>query len=40
LKDIIKKSMEELSEDIIALTSKEYIKSIEEARLDYKKREE
>ena len=36
IKDIVRNSMEEISEDIIALTSKNYIQSIEEARKDYK----
>ncbi len=36
IKGIVKETMEEISEDIIALTSREYIKSIEEARKDYK----
>ncbi len=36
IKGIVKETMEEISEDILALTSREYIKSIEEARKDYK----
>ena len=33
----IHKAFEDISEDIIALSSKEYIKSIKEAREDFKK---
>ena len=36
IENIVKKTMEEISEDILALTSKHYIQSIEEARKDYK----
>ena len=36
IENIVKKTMEEISEDILALTSKNYIQSIEEARKDYK----
>ena len=32
----INKAFEELSEDILALSSQEYLKSIEEAREDFK----
>jgi len=36
LSDIIKESLGELIEDVIALSSQEYLISIEEARSDYK----
>ncbi len=36
IENIVKKTMEEISEDILALTSKNYIQSIEEARKNYK----
>ncbi len=36
ISDAIKESLEDLIEDILALSSDEYIKSIEEARKDYK----
>ncbi len=36
IKGIVKETMEEISEDILALTSHNYIRSIEEARKDYK----
>lgn len=34
----VHKAFEDISEDILALSSKEYIKSIEEAREDFKKK--
>ena len=37
ISDIIKQRIEDLVEDIVALSSEEYIKSIKEAREDYKK---
>ncbi len=36
IENIVKKTMEEISEDILALTTKDYIQSMEEARKDYK----
>ena len=36
ISDAIKDSLEDLIEDIAALTSKEYLKSIGEARRDYR----
>ena len=36
ISNIIKESLEDMVEDTLALSSKEYIDSIEEARLDYK----
>ncbi len=36
IKEIVRETMEEVSEDILALTSRNYLKSIEEARKDYK----
>ncbi len=36
ISDTIRESFEELVEDILALSSDEYIKSIEEARRDYR----
>jgi len=35
--DTVRGTMEDLIEDLLALSSKEYLKSIEEARDDYKK---
>ena len=37
ISDAIKESFEDLVEDIVALSSDEYLRSIEEARTDYKK---
>ncbi len=37
ISDTIKESLEDLVEDIVALSSEEYLRSIEEARTDYKK---
>ena len=37
ISDAIKESFEDLVEDIVALSSEEYLRSIEEARTDYKK---
>jgi len=37
ISDTIKESFEDLVEDIVALSSEEYLRSIEEARTDYKK---
>lgn len=37
ISDTIKESLEDLVEDIVALSSEEYLRSIEEARIDYKK---
>ncbi|MDF2955944.1 MAG: hypothetical protein OD815_001560 [Candidatus Alkanophagales archaeon MCA70_species_2] len=37
ISDTIKESLEDLIEDIVALSSEEYLRSIEEARTDYKK---
>lgn len=34
---VVHESMDELAEDIAALASKKYLKSIEEARKDYRK---
>lgn len=34
----VHKAFEDISEDILALSSEEYIKSIEEAREDFKKK--
>lgn len=34
--DTIKESLEDIIEDLIALTSEEFLKSIEEARRDYR----
>ena len=36
ISDTIKESFEDLIEDIVALSSEEYLRSIEEARTDYK----
>jgi len=36
ISDTIKESLEDLIEDIVALSSDEYLRSIEEARSDYK----
>ncbi len=36
ISDTIKESFEDLIEDIVALSSDEYLRSIEEARADYK----
>ena len=36
ISDTIKESFEDLFEDIVALSSDEYLRSIEEARADYK----
>jgi len=36
ISDTIKESLEDLVEDIVALSSDEYLRSIEEARTDYK----
>ncbi len=36
ISDTIKESLEDIVEDILALSSEEYIHSIEEARLDYR----
>lgn len=36
ISDTIKESLEDIIEDILALSSDEYIRSIEEARTDYK----
>ena len=38
--DTVRGTMEDLIEDLLALSSKEYLKSIEEARDDYKKGKE
>jgi hypothetical protein len=35
--DTVRGTMEDLIEDLLALSSKEYLKSIEETRDDYKK---
>jgi hypothetical protein len=37
ISETVRASMEEVLEDIIALSSKEYLHSIKEARKDYKK---
>jgi len=37
ISDTIKESLEDLVKDIVALSSEEYLRSIEEARTDYKK---
>ena len=37
ISDTIKESLEDLIEDIVALSSDEYLRSIEEARSDYKR---
>ena len=37
ISDTIKESLEDLVEDIVALSNEEYLRSIEEARTDYKK---
>ncbi len=37
ISDTIQESLEDLVEDIVALSSEEYLRSIEEARTDYKK---
>ena len=37
ISDTIKESLEDLVEDIVAPSSEEYLRSIEEARTDYKK---
>ncbi|GBD03927.1 hypothetical protein HRbin19_01228 [bacterium HR19] len=34
--EIVKESIEDIIEDILALSSEEYLRSIEEARKDYK----
>lgn len=36
INDTVRKAFEEISEDILALSSKKYIQSIEKARKDYK----
>ncbi len=36
ISDTIKSAMEDVLEDIVALSSEEYLRSIEEARSDYK----
>lgn len=36
ISNTVKASMEEVLEDVVALSSKEYLNSIEEARRDYK----
>ena len=36
ISDTVKKAMEDLIEDILALSSDEYLRSIEEAREDYR----
>ncbi len=36
ISDAVKKAMEDLIEDILALSSDEYLRSIEEAREDYR----
>ncbi len=36
ISDTIKESLEDLIEDIVALSSDEYLRSIEEARKDYR----
>lgn len=36
ISDTVKEAMEDLIEDILALSSNEYLHSIEEARSDYK----
>ena len=36
ISDTVKAAMEELIEDILALSSEEYLHSVEEAREDYK----
>ena len=36
ISDAIRESLEDLIEDIVALSSDEYLRSIEEARTDYK----
>ena len=36
ISDTIRESLEDLIEDILALSSDEYLRSIEEARTDYK----
>ena len=37
ISEAIKESLEDLIEDIVALSSDKYLRSIEEARTDYKK---
>ena len=37
ISDTVKETMEDLVEDILALSSPQYLRSIEEARRDYKK---
>ncbi len=37
IEETIRETLENLVEDLIALSSKEYLSSIEEARSDYKK---
>ncbi|WP_202318471.1 hypothetical protein [Archaeoglobus neptunius] len=36
ISDAVKESLEDLIEDMVALSSDEYLRSIEEARTDYK----
>jgi hypothetical protein len=36
ISDTVKEAMEDLIEDILALSSDEYLRSVEEARNDYK----
>lgn len=36
ISDTVKKTMEDLGEDIVSLTSEGYLRSIEESRRDYK----
>lgn len=36
ISDTVKETMEDLIEDMLALSSEEYLRSIEEARRDYK----
>jgi hypothetical protein len=36
ISDTVREAMEDLIEDILALSSNEYLRSIEEARSDYK----
>lgn len=36
ISDTVKETMEDLMEDILALSSEEYLRSIEEARGDYR----
>ena len=36
ISDAVKEGLEDLIEDIVALSSDEYLRSIEEARTDYK----